>query len=121
MRRAWLVSCLLLGLLRASSGDDLVAHVRAALAYKNFALAENEIAAYRAKAGSTPAVLEAISWIGRGALAAGNLVGSRDGRSPDGDRRFFKEKLDELPGELIVEVQKRNARYIVWLAEHLMV
>jgi len=51
----------------------------------------------------------------------GNLVGSRDGRSPDGDRRFFKEKLDELPGELIVEVQKRNARYIVWLAEHLMV
>ena len=51
----------------------------------------------------------------------GNLVGSRDARSPDGDRRFFKEKLDELPGDLIVEVQKRNTRYIVWLAEHLMV
>jgi hypothetical protein len=51
----------------------------------------------------------------------GNLVGSRDVRSPDGDRRFFKEKLDELPGDLVAEVQKRNTRYIVWLAEHLMV
>ena len=51
----------------------------------------------------------------------GNLVGSRDTRSPDGDRRFFKEKLDEVPGELVAEVQKRNARYIVWLAEHLLV
>ncbi|HXI42515.1 MAG TPA: tagaturonate epimerase family protein [Bryobacteraceae bacterium] len=51
----------------------------------------------------------------------GNLVGSRDARSPDGDRRFFKEKLDELPCDLITEVQKRNTRYIVWLAEHLMV
>lgn len=51
----------------------------------------------------------------------GNLVGSRDTKSPDGDRRFFKEKLDELPADLRTEVQKRNARYIVWLAEHLMV
>jgi hypothetical protein len=51
----------------------------------------------------------------------GNLVGSRDAHSPDGDRRFFKEKLDELPGDLTAEVQKRNTRYIVGLAEHLMV
>ncbi|MBZ5590609.1 MAG: tagaturonate epimerase family protein [Acidobacteriia bacterium] len=51
----------------------------------------------------------------------GNLVGSRDSRAPDGDHRFFKEKLDELPRELVAEVQKRNTRYIVWLAEHLMV
>jgi hypothetical protein len=51
----------------------------------------------------------------------GNMVGSRDLAAPDGDRRFFKEKLDELPGELVREVQKRNARYIVWLAEHLMI
>ncbi len=50
----------------------------------------------------------------------GNLVGSRDVHSPDGDRRFFKEKLDELPGDLVAEVQRRNTRYIVWLAEHLM-
>jgi hypothetical protein len=51
----------------------------------------------------------------------GNMVGSRDVKSPDGDRRFFKEKLDELLPELVEEVRKRNTRYIVWLAEHLMV
>jgi hypothetical protein len=45
----------------------------------------------------------------------GNIVGSRDN-----DGRFFKEKLDELPRELVSEVQRRNARYIVWLAEHLL-
>ncbi|HEX5410901.1 MAG TPA: tagaturonate epimerase family protein [Terriglobia bacterium] len=49
----------------------------------------------------------------------GNLVGSRDMDSPDGDRRFFKEKIDELPEHLLAEVQRRNSRYVVWLAEHL--
>jgi hypothetical protein len=49
----------------------------------------------------------------------GNLVGSRDTQAPDGDHRFFKEKLDELPQDLLVEVRRRNSRYIVWLAEHL--
>jgi len=50
---------------------------------------------------------------------AGNLVGSRDVHSPDGDTRFFKDKLDELPAELLREVQRRNTEYIVWLADHL--
>ncbi len=49
----------------------------------------------------------------------GNVVGSRDVDAPDGDKRFFKEKLDELPEDLLVEVRRRNTRYIVWLAEHL--
>jgi hypothetical protein len=49
----------------------------------------------------------------------GNVVGSRDVESPDGDCRFFKEKLDELPEDLLQEVRRRNTRYIVWLAEHL--
>ena len=49
----------------------------------------------------------------------GNIVGSRDVNSPDGDTRFFKEKLDELPAALLEEVRRRNARYIVWLAENL--
>jgi len=49
----------------------------------------------------------------------GNLNGSRDVASPDGDRRFFKEKLDELPRELLDEVRRRNTRYVMWLAEHL--
>jgi hypothetical protein len=49
----------------------------------------------------------------------GNVVGSRDIASPDGDRRFFKEKLDELPRELLGEVRRRNAAYVTWLARHL--
>jgi hypothetical protein len=49
----------------------------------------------------------------------GNLVGTRDAQSPDGDHRFFKEKLDELPEDLLAEVRRRNANYVVWLAEHL--
>jgi hypothetical protein len=49
----------------------------------------------------------------------GNIVGSRDVDAPDGDNRFFKEKLDELPDDLLAEVRRRNTRYIVWLAEHL--
>ena len=50
----------------------------------------------------------------------GNVVGSRDVHAPDGDRRFFKEKLDELPPELLAEVRRRNTNYIVWLAENLV-
>jgi len=49
----------------------------------------------------------------------GNLIGSRDTESPHGDRRFFKEKLDELPSEFVAETRLRNARYIEWLAGHL--
>ena len=46
----------------------------------------------------------------------GNLVGTRDLDSPDGDRRFFKQKLDELPAGLLAETRRRNTDYIVWLA-----
>jgi len=49
----------------------------------------------------------------------GNLVGSRDTQAPDGDERFFKEKFDELPEDLLAEVRRRNSRYVVWLAGHL--
>ena len=50
----------------------------------------------------------------------GNMVGSRDVKAPDGDHRFFKEKLDEIPADLVAEVQRRNTRYIVWLAGRLL-
>ena len=49
----------------------------------------------------------------------GNLVGTRDRNSPDGDQRFFKEKINELPSDLLDEVRRRNSDYIVWLAGHL--
>jgi thiol-disulfide isomerase/thioredoxin len=56
----------------ASSGDELVGAVRTAIAYHNLALAQQEIAAYRTSAGTTPSALEAMSWVARGALAEGN-------------------------------------------------
>jgi thiol-disulfide isomerase/thioredoxin len=75
MHRAWILVALIMpGLLRATSGDDLINAVRSALAFNNFALAENEIATYRGHSGTTPAVLEAFSWVCRGALAARNLT-----------------------------------------------
>jgi hypothetical protein len=44
----------------------------------------------------------------------GNMVGSRDA-----DGRFFKEALDRLPRALIEETQRRNSKYVEWLAENL--
>ncbi|MBI3683951.1 MAG: hypothetical protein HY235_26555 [Acidobacteria bacterium] len=49
----------------------------------------------------------------------GNVIGSRDRHAPEGDWRFFKDKLDELPEDLAAEVQRRNTKYILWLAEQL--
>jgi hypothetical protein len=50
----------------------------------------------------------------------GNVVGSRDTADPSGDRRFFKEKLDQIPPAMRDEVQRRNTDYIVWLANQLI-
>ena len=81
--------------------------------------AESELAAHYshkdlgdAETGRADGNLFLVFWLG-------NLVGSRDVNSPDGDRRFFQEKLDEIPAELVTEVRRRNTKYIVWLAEHL--
>lgn len=49
----------------------------------------------------------------------GNIVGSRDIAAPDGDTRFFADKLNELPPSLVAEVARRNRDYIVWLATQL--
>lgn len=52
---------------------NLVADVRAAVARQDFAAAERLIAGARAADGVTPKVVEAMSWLGRGALAAERL------------------------------------------------
>ena len=65
-----------------------------------------------AHGGRTDGNLFLVFWLG-------NVVGSRDTNSPDGDKRFFQEKLLELPLDLVREVRARNTRYIVWLAENL--
>jgi thiol-disulfide isomerase/thioredoxin len=51
----------------------LVKEVRGAIAANDFGLAAKAIAAYRAANGVTPEMLEALSWMGRGALAAKQL------------------------------------------------
>jgi len=61
----WLVA--LAGML-AAGGPNIVESVRAACASHNLALAEHEIQAYRASAGATPEMIEALSWLARGAL-----------------------------------------------------
>ncbi|MCU0227053.1 MAG: tagaturonate epimerase family protein, partial [Bryobacterales bacterium] len=47
----------------------------------------------------------------------GNTNGSRDIHAPDGDARFFKQKLDELPDVLLHEVRRRNQAYLEWLSQ----
>ena len=54
----------------AAAADDLVIAVRTALASGNLALAQAEVQSYRARYGSTLESIEALSWLGRGALAA---------------------------------------------------
>src|SRR6185436_3276221 len=51
----------------------LVAEVRAAIAAHDLARAEAIVAKRRADQGNTSEVLEAASWLGRGALAEGKL------------------------------------------------
>jgi thiol-disulfide isomerase/thioredoxin len=62
--------CLAAGLAAsvALAAGDIVADVRAASDARNFALAEREIQGYRATAGVTPDMLEALSWLARGTL-----------------------------------------------------
>lgn len=57
----------------AQRAPGLVAEVRAAIARQDFAEGDRLIAAHRAADGVTPQMLEALSWMGRGALAAGQL------------------------------------------------
>ena len=44
----------------------------------------------------------------------GNMVGSRDA-----DGNFFKHALDHLPRATIAAAQRRNTKYVKWLAENL--
>jgi thiol-disulfide isomerase/thioredoxin len=67
-RAAGLALCL--GHIALAAGGDIVADVRAASAQRNFALAEREIQSYRATAGVTPEMLEALSWLARATLDA---------------------------------------------------
>jgi thiol-disulfide isomerase/thioredoxin len=57
----------------SAQSSAVIKEVRAAIAANDFALGEKIVATYRASSGVTPEMLEALSWLGRGALAAKNL------------------------------------------------
>jgi thiol-disulfide isomerase/thioredoxin len=57
-------------LFAAVAWADFVADVHVAVLKKNLPLAESLVQKYRAEHGVTPETLEALSWLGRGALAA---------------------------------------------------
>jgi len=65
--RIVIVSFLLLG---SAAAQDIVRDVRIAMAQNNFALGEALIQKYKQAQGTTPEMIEAVSWLGRGALAA---------------------------------------------------
>jgi thiol-disulfide isomerase/thioredoxin len=68
MRWFWLTA--LLELSGFAAAGQVIGDVREATEERNFARGERYIQSYRAKNGVTPEMLEALSWLGRGALDA---------------------------------------------------
>ncbi|MCC6860951.1 MAG: TlpA family protein disulfide reductase [Bryobacterales bacterium] len=71
--RNWVCIWLLLAAPAAQAAAGLVGDVRSAIARKNLPLAEQQVRAYQTSHGVNPEMLEALSWLGRGALAAGQF------------------------------------------------
>jgi thiol-disulfide isomerase/thioredoxin len=61
------------GLLAAVAWANVINDVREAAAHNDFALGDSIIQKYRASQGVTPELILAVSWLGRGALAAKQL------------------------------------------------
>jgi thiol-disulfide isomerase/thioredoxin len=57
----------------APARSGIVSEVRSAIARHDFQLAESHIQKYRSEHGITPEMIEALSWLGRGALASKEL------------------------------------------------
>jgi thiol-disulfide isomerase/thioredoxin len=55
---------------QVAANRNIIAEVRAEIAKQDFARGESILSEYRSAHGVTPEVLEALSWLGRGALAA---------------------------------------------------
>lgn len=62
----------------AAAPQNVIADVRAAIAKGDFAGGEQILVVYRTSRGTTPEALEALSWLGRGALAAKQLDKAED-------------------------------------------
>ncbi len=75
----------------AAAAQDIVADVRAAIDRNNLTLGENLIQKYKAAQGVTPEMIEAVSWLGRGALAARQL--DRAGAYAERARKLALDQL----------------------------
>jgi thiol-disulfide isomerase/thioredoxin len=64
---------LLLFALVSTAFAGIIDDVRSATAGNNFSAAQNAVRNYRAQRGDTPELIEAVSWMARGALASGQL------------------------------------------------
>jgi thiol-disulfide isomerase/thioredoxin len=60
-------------MIASSAKAEIVYDVRFALANNNLSLGESLVQQYRTQRGVTPEMIEALSWLGRGALAANQL------------------------------------------------
>ena len=82
-------------LLVSTAAAQIVPQVRRDLAGNDFASAEKRVAEYRAAHGVTPEMLEAFSWLGRGALAAKNYDDALKNAAET--RRLVLEELKKRP------------------------
>ncbi|HWZ46125.1 MAG TPA: redoxin family protein [Candidatus Saccharimonadales bacterium] len=65
-------------LLSSFASAGIIQEVRLSISQNNFPAAESQLKAYRDQRGIDPEYLEALSWMGRGALAAGRLDQAQD-------------------------------------------
>src|SRR5262249_14150803 len=83
-----------------AAAQDIVRDVKAAVAKKNFELGEKVVQDYRARQGITPQMIEAESWLGRGALAAGQYdraIGYVEETRKLASEALQRRKLDAEP------------------------
>jgi|FLYL01.1.fsa_nt_gi thiol-disulfide isomerase/thioredoxin len=88
-------SALLLALCTAGLFAQLVREVRSLIAQNDFRAAEQRIADYRARQGMTPEAILALSWLGRGAQAAGKWEEAE--RYAAETRKLALEELKKRP------------------------
>ena len=72
-RDSWRLLGLALAACLTISAQEIIGDVRKAIAANDFAAGEKLIQTYEASRGATPEMIVAVSWLGRGALAAKRL------------------------------------------------
>jgi thiol-disulfide isomerase/thioredoxin len=82
-------------LIAAAAWANIIADVRALIDHNNFTLADAMLQKYRTEHGVTPEMLEALSWLGRGSLAAKQLDKAQNYAVET--ERLAKEQLKSRP------------------------